>query len=343
MAEMKRVKPGIHRLQGPKWRFAGYAAALTILILIAGLWFFRIPLFQGNFHTVIPNEVYRSGQLSQIALEHRIRELNLRSVINLRSSGSKSPWFKDEHEVTQSHGVDFYPIRMSAFMPPRPTLRHLVRVIDTAKRPFLLHCLKGVERSGFVSAAVLLLAGKNIPEARKQFGLAYGFVPLVCSPDLLKVLDDYEHWLTAQGKSHSPGRFRHWVEHSYVPHFYRARLEPLDWPTSIVRGKKVALRFRATNISPQPWRHSSRQDRGVHLGAKGRLLQPIVGEEFELRGGFHDLTIAPGDSVVLELEIPPFLEPGHYQFVVDLVDERVRWFSDMGSEPISLKLEIQSQ
>jgi hypothetical protein len=264
-------------------------------------------------------------------------------VINLRSSGSKSDWFKDEHEITHLQRVDFYPIRMSVFMPPRSTLQQLIRVIDTAKRPLLLHCLMGVERSGFASAVVLLLAGKNIPEARKQFGLTYGFVPLACSPDLLKVLDDYEHWLTSQGGSHSPERFRHWAKHSYVSYFYQARLEPLDVPTSIVRGNKVTLRFRATNTSPQPWKHSSRQDRGVHLGAKGRLVQPTLGEEFELRGGFRDLTVAPGESVVLELEIPPFLASGHYHFLVDLVDERVRWFSDMGSEPMTLKLEIQNQ
>jgi len=341
MAEISYNELRIQRHRRSLLQIAGYALAGVALFAVTGLWLFRGLLFRGNFHTVIPNEVYRSAQLSPEALERRIRELSLRSVINLRTNEKTTSWFKGEQEVTEVHGVDLHLIRLSVFMPPRGTLQQLVHLLNTARRPLLLHCEMGVERSGIASAVAVLLSGRNIAEARKQFSLTYGFVPLICQSDLLKVLDDYGQWLAVRGWAHTPERFRRWVENDYVPYFYRARLEPLDVPVSIVRGTGVLMRFRATNTSPQPWRLRSDPNRGVHLGAKVRLFEPNVKEEFELRGGFRNLTVAPGESVVLEIEIPATLESGRYKFFVDLVDERVKWFSDMGSEPITFEFRVE--
>jgi hypothetical protein len=156
------------------------------------------------------------------------------------------------------------------------------------------------------------------------------------------MLADYEHWLAARGWSHTPERFRHWVENGYVPSFYLARLELLDAPSSIAKGNRMLLHLRATNMSPRPWRFRSDHDRGVHLGAKVRLLKSVVKHEIELRGRFDDLTVASGESVVLELEVPPLPESGSYQFFVDLVDENVRWFSDMGSKPLIFELRVEA-
>ncbi len=331
----------IQRHRGPLLRIARYAVVGVALFVVTGAWLFRGLLFRGNFHTVIPNEVYRSAQLSPETLGRRIKELRLRSVINLRTSEKTTSWFKAEQEVTEVHGVDLHLIRLNVFMPPRGTFQQLVRLLNTARRPLLLHCDMGVERSGIASAVAVLLSGGNIAEARKQFSLTYGFVPLICQPDLLKVLDDYEQWLAVRGWSHTPERFRRWVENDYVSYFYRARLEPLDVPASIVRGMGVLMRFRVTNTSPQPWRLRSDGDRGVHLGAKVRMFEPSVKQEFELRGGYRNLTVVPGESVVLEIVIPATLESGRYKFFVDLVDERVKWFSDMGSEPITFELRVE--
>jgi hypothetical protein len=71
------------------------------------------------------------------------------------------------------------------------------------------------------------------------------------------------------------------------------------------------------------------------------MFEPSIKREFELRGGFRNLTVIPGESVVLEIVIPDTLESGRYKFFMDLVDERVKWFSDMGSEPITLDLRVE--
>jgi len=313
---------------------------LAALFAAVGLWSLRALLFNENFHTVIPNEVYRSAQPSPEALERWMRERGLRSVINLRGE-SNDPWFKAERAVTEAHGVDLHAIRLTGYIPSVAVFRQLVYLLDTARRPLLLHCAAGVDRSGFVSAVAVLLAGGTIAEAREQVGLIYGSTRWR-SHDLLEMLDDYEHWLAVRGWSHTPERFRRWVENDFVPYFYRARLEPLDVPSSIAKGNGMLLRLRATNMSPRPWRFRSEGDRGVHLGAKVRLLKPGVEHEIELRGSSRDLTVVSGEAVVLELTVPPLFESGRYQFFVDLVDEKVHWFSDMGSEPVTFELRVEA-
>jgi len=341
MVENSHAGVHIRKSRSPKSRVVRYAGILVVLFTVTGLWLFRGVMFDENFHAVIPTEIYRSAQPSPGTLERRIRELGLRSVINLRADEDESSRFETESAAIESHGVNLHLIRLSVFMPPRATLRRLVHLLDTAKRPLLLHCAAGVERSGFASAVAVLLSGKDPAEARKQFGLTYGFVPVICPPDLRNVLDNYEHWLAGQRWSHTPDRFRRWAESDYVPYFYRARLEPLDMPAWLAKGSRAILRFRAINTSLQPWRFLPEHDRGVHLGAKVRLSEPSVGREVELRGGFLDLTVGPGEAVVLELEVPPLFESGRYQFLVDLVDERVQWFSEMGSDPIVFELHIR--
>lgn len=340
MSKISHKKSGNRRYRVSYRRVSRYAIALAALLAAAGIWSLRALFFDENFHTVIPSEVYRSAQPSPEALERRIKELGLRSVINLRGE-SKEPWFKAERAVTEAYGVDLHVMRLAGPLPPVAVFRQLVYLLDTARRPLLLHCMAGVDRSGFASAVAVLLSGEDVAKARGQVGLSYGSTRWR-SRYLLETLADYEHWLTVRGWSHTPDRFRHWVENGYVPSFYLARLELLDVPSSIAKGNSMLLRFRATNMSPRPWRFRSDYNQGVHLGAKVRLLKSRVKHEIELRGAYRDLAVASGESAVLELEIPPLPEPGSYQFFIDLVDERVCWFSDMGSRPLIFELRVEA-
>ena len=313
---------------------------ITAILLAAGGLLLRDRLLGNNLHTVISQEVYRSAQPSSAVLERWIRELGLRTVINLRGEND-SAWFKAEHAVAKAHTVDVYDLQLaSGSLPHRKALQQLVHHLDTAARPILLHCAQGIERTGIASAVAVLLAGGSVEEARRQFSLNYGFVPML--DDHPKMLDDYEQWLAVHGRSHSPDGFRHWVENDYVPSFFRARIEPLNVPASIAGEDTATLRFSATNMSPLPWRFSSKHDRGIHLGAKVRLLEQGIDHEMELRGGYRDLTVAPGETVVLDMVVPPLPKAGRYLFSVDLLDENVRWFSSLGSDPYVFELLVES-
>ena len=353
MAKISRKGLGIRTYIRSPLRIAICAAVLVALLAAVGLWSMRPLLFGENFHTVIPKEVYRSAQPSPEALERRIKGLGIRTVINLRGEERTGPvLMKAERAVTEDQGVDLYNISLSnGTIPPTNALQGLVYLLDSARRPLLLHCAAGIERSGIASAVAVLLAGGDLAEAREQFGLIYGFVPWYHDPP--EMLDYYEHWLALRTWSHTPDRFRYWVHNKYVPSFFRARIKPLDVPTSIAEGTTAMLRFRATNISPKPWRfRKSQRDRGVFLVARMLLLEPGVNDMTKLwgktgrylRGRLRDITVAPSETVVLELRVPPLRKPGRYQFFVDLVnkDEAGLPFSAMGSKPLIFELRVES-
>ena len=258
--------------------------------------------------------------------------------MNLRGAKGKDDrrWLAEERAAAARNGLEHLSLRMSSDdVPPAQTLRELVRIIDTAPRPMLLHCAAGAERSALAAATAVLLEGGDLAAARAQFALDMGFVYAV-NPRLPRVLDDYEAWLA--GEPTTPERFRTWVATEYAPYFYRARIEAIDPPSRIAPGQATELRVRVTNTSRQTIPFRASRDRGVHLGAtiQGAGTAPPI----ELRAGFIDLELASGAATELTLTLPPFPAPGRYELEVDLVDEGVKWFHTLGSQQLALPIEV---
>jgi protein tyrosine phosphatase (PTP) superfamily phosphohydrolase (DUF442 family) len=316
---------------------------VALVVLVAGAFAVAGPLrsyvFSSNLHTVVEGEIYRSAQPTGERLAQWIDELSLASVVNLRGRKSEDDrhWLVEEIATAERAGIEHVSIRMSAGdVPPAPTLRKLVETIDTAPRPMLLHCKAGAERSGLASAVAILLETGDLEAARREFALDKGFVHWI-NPRLPRVLDDYATWLAERGETSTPDRFRAWVATEYAPYFYRARIESLDVPATFASDAPTKLRFRVTNLSRQEIPFRSERHRGVHLGAR---LESPSGEHRELRGGFVDLALAPNASVELELVVPPLEPSGPWSMRVDLVDEGVKWFGALGSEPLALPIEV---
>jgi protein tyrosine/serine phosphatase len=316
------------------WLVAALIAAIGIVI--AGP--LRSYLFESNLHAVVAGQIYRSAQPSQSDIDRWVPELGLRAVVNLRGAklNDDRRWLADERSASRRNGIEHVSLRMSSNdIPPAQMLRELVRILDTAPRPLLIHCGGGAERSALASAVAVLLSGGDLAAAHAEFALDKGYVYLV-SPRLPRVLDQYEEWLA--GQPTTTDRFRTWVMTEYAPYFYRARIEPIDAPARIVAGAATELRVRVTNTSRQPIPFQSAHDRGVHLGAHLRLTGG--GDPIELRAGRVDLELAPGATTELTLPLPPIASPGRYEVEVDLVDEGVKWFQALGSQPLTLPIEV---
>ena len=316
---------------------------ITVCIVVAGIGLavagpLRSYIFESNLHAVVEGKIYRSAQPSGAEIDAWVRELGLRSVVNLRGAKGKDDrhWLAEERAATARNGIEHLSLRMSSDdMPPAQTLRELVRVLDTAPRPLLLHCRAGAERSGLASATAMLLEGADLAAARAEFALDKGFVYAI-NPRLPRVLDDYEAWLA--GQPTTPERFRSWVATEYAPYFYRARIEAIDAPSRIAAGEAAELLVRVTNTSRQTIPFQASRERGVHLGAFVRTADGAP--PLELRGGFVDLELASGAATELTLSLPPIETPGHYEIEVDLVDEGVKWFQMLGSRPLALPIEV---
>ncbi|TDV50894.1 class I SAM-dependent methyltransferase [Actinophytocola oryzae] len=108
----------------------------------------------------------------------------------------------------------------------------------------------------------------------------------------------------------------------------RARIELLEVPSPVGVGQVAPVRTRVTNVSQ-------------HLWPAGRLIRLgnhwlADDEPVRWNDGRTDLPhdLAPDQSVVLELPVVAPDEPGTYDLELDIVQEAVTWWAEVGSTPV---------
>jgi protein tyrosine phosphatase (PTP) superfamily phosphohydrolase (DUF442 family) len=187
----------------------------TVLAVIGGTF---VVFIRQNFHTVLPGQVYRSAQLGPAALQERITQLGLRSVLNLRGVNRGEKWYDEECSAVEQEGIQHYDLATDSEYPPTPAdLRETIDMLDSCERPVLIHCQSGIDRTGVVAAVCVLLdANGSLAQARSQFGILYGALPWRASTARQKeFLGLYEQWLQGHAFAHTPEHFRNWALHVY--------------------------------------------------------------------------------------------------------------------------------
>jgi protein tyrosine phosphatase (PTP) superfamily phosphohydrolase (DUF442 family) len=324
------VAPAFPQRRGAALLALGALGALALAAFVL-----RQRLLHGNLHAVVPGEIHRSAQLDAEALADAVDELGLRSVVNLRGAMPERSWYREERELLEARGVALHDLRMSGQrLPSRQELRALVETLDAAERPTLVHCLDGTDRSGLAASLALLLGGADLDRAREEFALRYGHLGRLHGSDVGEWIEQYSAWLDRERIAHSPEALRRFVRGGYVAYFYDAGIEPLSFASRVPLGRAQRVELRVTNRSQRPWRFAPVERPGVHLGLRvTKVDAPLA---LELRGVTPDRELAPGESLDVVAEIPPLAEAGAYRLHVDLVDEGVTWFADMGSRPLEL-------
>jgi protein tyrosine phosphatase (PTP) superfamily phosphohydrolase (DUF442 family) len=181
-------------------------------LLVAGRW------WTGNFGTVAPGAVYRSGQLSASGLERVVRKYRIQTVVNLRGCNPEQAWYRAERAATLAAGATQVDIAMASDQwLSRPQLRAIIEVLERSPRPMLIHCEWGAERTGLVAAlATLLDPAGSLAAARGAFTPYHLFLPVKDGRMMLGHVAAYRDWLAARGQPHTPTRFREWTG-SYRP------------------------------------------------------------------------------------------------------------------------------
>ncbi len=309
--------------------FSALALGVAVLALFTPTGLARMLLYQ-NFQEVIRG-VYRSSQPNRSDLETWTRAHGLKSILNLRRTRDGITWWEAEQGFVRERGLAHETIRLNADrLPPPAKLNALIEYLDGAARPLLIHCEGGIERSGLAGAVAVLLDGGSPAQARDQFHRSRGFIEWAAFSDLPAVVDDYAAWLAARGLEHRADTFRRWAREDYVPYFYRVELE-------LAAAEEGRVTVQVTNRSPKVIPLRGDAPPGVRLGAH---WEPRGGERLELRGEKFDADLAPGEATTLYLERPS--DPRAGVLVVDLVDERVEWFADMGSLPLTIEFPARS-
>jgi len=296
-----------------------------------------------NCHVIQPGPIYRCAQPTGAGLEHMIKTHGIRTVLNLRGNGDPARWYREECLAASRLGVSVEDFSLSATrLPSPPVMRELVEVLDHSAYPILIHCHRGIDRTGLATAVALLLHTKlSLDTALAQLGPRYCHLPLGRTASMDRFFELYREWLAFQGQPHSQQRFRHWIQSEYCPGECRATVELLDPVAAVLRlprGKPASLRVRCHNTSVRPWRFRPGDNAGIHayfvfLDERNRWAG------FGRAGLFH-AEVLPGASIDLTLALPPMHTPGHYELRVDLSDEQHASFFQTGSEPLLLNVEV---
>lgn len=304
---------------------------------------------------VLQGEIIRSARLEPDELRQVIDHFELRTVVSLTDSATEDDWVGVERAICEELGLEHVTISFTAGeWPARPQVDRLIRALDAAERPILIHCLRGVDRVGWASAVSLLLADAPLERALRQISPRTGHI---CNRDtcpLHRFFAGYRAHLVATGLPDEGATFRAWARRSYCPEPYNAQLVLLDdIPASVAPGQTLRLRVRATNRGADAWRMTDSRTDGVRLGVRviGPLDQPPEnpiavfrtpdGPAVDIaRSGLEPGVIGAGDSRDFDLRLRAPSRPGRYVLQIDMVDELVHWFSDLGWPGILRDIEV---
>jgi len=170
-------------------------------------------VLRGAWHNFakIGDGVYRSNHPT----EKRFRKYaaqGVRTIVNLRGE-SMEPQYQLEKSLCDELGLNLINMPLKAVeAPPRDKALELLDIFDTAKRPMIIHCKSGADRTGMAAALFKLHSGQGTLEARKQFSLRFIHIKNGRKGVLDRVLDAYEH-----DTCNKPMPVREWLEKHYDP------------------------------------------------------------------------------------------------------------------------------
>lgn len=173
----------------------------------------------GNFDTVVQGKVFRSGQPTPEHLREWKEKHGIRTVVNLRGADLTREEYVKERDACRDLGLKLIDIEWSATRQPGPeAVQSLVKALDAAEPPVLLHCARGVDRSGVASCiAEMKIGGADYETAKKQIGSKYSRLDSD-APGVVGLLNQYEDWCRAKGIGTGGwAQFKAWLDQDYRP------------------------------------------------------------------------------------------------------------------------------
>ncbi len=286
-----------------------------------------------------------------------IERLGVRSVVNLRGPRPSERWYVDELAACRDLKVAHDDVRIKLDdWPPQHEVRRYVTLLERTPRPLLLHCKSGTDRSGWGAAVAMSLGDAPLERALDLLSPAHGHVCNRATCPLHRFFARYQKWLSETGASHGGDTFRRWAMEVYCPPPYDAAVDVLTQPLPrrVAAGETIHLLVRVTNRSDQAWTMRPASDRGIRLGV--RALGPFAAPPEDplavfrtannpardvARAGLENATVPPGGMRQFALAFAAPEESGVYFVQVDMVDERVHWFSDLGGPGVTFRLDVR--
>jgi protein tyrosine phosphatase (PTP) superfamily phosphohydrolase (DUF442 family) len=197
-----------------------YSIAIIILLSSAIYAYFVFTV-----HPVIQNTIYRSAQLSGNNLQKNINKYQFKSIINLRGKDIKESWYQTENDIAKNNNIKLYNVRLSAYkFPVCSEVDSLVKILQTAKKPILLHCQAGADRSGMASALALSIEqDASLQDIKTHFSWKYFVNPFRDQTSGKLFFSSYEQFLLKSGINHNRSNLLFWIKNNYID--YKGNIE----------------------------------------------------------------------------------------------------------------------
>ncbi len=292
-----------------------------------------------NFHAIIEGKAYRSAQPNPQQVKDWIGKYGIKTVMNLR--GDDEPAAAGEAQAVREAGAAYVNHRAAAeSLPTTIWFADVIRTLETAQTPLLLHCKAGADRSGVASVmAAMAIGGRSYDQAREQLSLKYGHFHFYNK--IGKVLDQYEAYRA--GLPGSPGNggwaeFRQWALEVYHPLYYFVQIS-VPPQVDAKAGQPVTVEVEIKNLSDKPLPAGREPIQLACFIGSSIAQRPDreLGQRLRLPAG----DIAPqGGNIKVSYEIKP-QAAGEYEVHFDLVEEGKTWFAKQGSPVPTMKLVVR--
>lgn len=177
--------------------------SLAILALLVGgpYWYWlKRDADLRNFRVVQDRVLYRSGQLSAAGLKRVLHDYGIKTVITLRDAaqpGQLPPDWKEEEYCRKQelNYVRLPPREWSAAddaIPADKSVKEFCDIMnDPVNHPVLIHCYRGVHRSGAFSAIFRMEHQRWTNERAIADMIEHGYYTISGDKDLLGYLENY--------------------------------------------------------------------------------------------------------------------------------------------------------
>ena len=184
-----------------------------------------------NRPELVADGVYRSAQPSP-AVIRKLAGQGFCTIVSLRGTGLNGTSLLAAEACRQT-GLTLHCLKMKSRQAPSiDMIRQLTDIVGKARKPMLLHCKSGADRSGIAAAICLLLADSNaIAAAQRQLSWRYLHVRQARTGILDAFLQEY-----ADFRADHDITFMEWVEHHYDPKALQATFKPRGWANWLVDG-----------------------------------------------------------------------------------------------------------
>ena len=148
-------------------------------------------LISCRFFEVDPGKLYRSPQPTGGEIEKYVKDHGIKTIINLRGESPGKAWYEEEMSAAKKFNIDVVNIAMSATrVPHRQDLLELLDAYEKAQRPILIHCLRGIDRTGEAAAIYeMIYMNKPKKEALKMLTSAFGYFEQIMPAKLYFIRD----------------------------------------------------------------------------------------------------------------------------------------------------------